>query len=301
MVDQIEALQALVAEGTMHRAAVRLRITASAVSKRIAALEATLGRPLIERTGRRVRLTAEGRRVVEATGPLVARLREALRSERQWSGGELVVGVAESILASWGAGLLARAAAGVPGLRLAIHTHRGNGVQERVAAGAYALGLVAGSPPRESDVVAERLGEEPMVLVPVGLDPATVPTRGHLAVYGPEPTSGTARALEAQLARLRKSSGLDIRITRPLESAAAIVQCAREGLGHGLAPLGIVRALGVPDEVLARLPGVPLVRPVVLLARKGAARAPLASALRAQLRVVAPTVLEWRRTKEAQP
>ena len=64
MLDQLEALRALKEEGTTARAAVRLRLTQSAISKRIDALEAEVGAPLIEAHGRGCRLTPAGEALV---------------------------------------------------------------------------------------------------------------------------------------------------------------------------------------------------------------------------------------------
>ena len=49
MIDNLEALVALAECGTMSKAALRLSITQSAVSKRIANLQVQLGKPLVER------------------------------------------------------------------------------------------------------------------------------------------------------------------------------------------------------------------------------------------------------------
>ncbi len=281
--DRLEALEAVLREGTMARAAVRLRITTSAVSKRLAALERELGRPVLRRDGRRVLLTPEGRRILEATSPLVARLRETMAGSRAAGGGSLEVGVSESILASWGAALLRRAADRVPGLRLTLHAHRGPGSVARVAAGDYALAMVAGSPPAGSGLRAVPLGEEEMVLVPSGLDAAALEGLRRVPVLGIEAAALTARALGPRLARLRRAGGPDLRVERTVESYAALVSLAREGFGHGLAPLGIVRAMGVPPAAVVRLPSPGLRRPVVLLGRSSLLRAPPGSALRAAL------------------
>ena len=97
MIANLEALIALAEVGTMTRAATALRITQSAVSKRIAALEARLGLPLVEPDGRRVRLTADGTRLLQRAAPLVAELKSALMAEASEPAGVLVLGVSESI------------------------------------------------------------------------------------------------------------------------------------------------------------------------------------------------------------
>ncbi|MBE7188278.1 LysR family transcriptional regulator [Jatrophihabitans endophyticus] len=63
---QLRALVALTDEGTFTDAAIRLGVTQSAVSRLIAALEAAVGVPLVERTTRSVALTDAGRRTYRA-------------------------------------------------------------------------------------------------------------------------------------------------------------------------------------------------------------------------------------------
>ena len=70
MISYIEALEALAQEGTMIRAGTRLRLTQSAISKRIQALEDELRQPLIEKRGRRVALTPQAVQFLEKTRPL---------------------------------------------------------------------------------------------------------------------------------------------------------------------------------------------------------------------------------------
>ena len=95
MIANIEALSALAELGTMTKAATRLRITQSAVSKRIAALEASTGACLIERIGRGVRLTPDGVALLEKTDPFMKALREALREDRPTGSARLEIGVSE--------------------------------------------------------------------------------------------------------------------------------------------------------------------------------------------------------------
>lgn len=67
MLDHIDTLATLADAGTMTRAATRLRLSQSSVSKRIAALEREVGRKLVEAQGRGVRLTPAGQRLLERT------------------------------------------------------------------------------------------------------------------------------------------------------------------------------------------------------------------------------------------
>lgn len=66
--------QAIVEEGSMHRASARLNLTQPALSRSIAILEESFGRPLLERHARGVRPTPFGERVLNNT----------LRLSRYW-------------------------------------------------------------------------------------------------------------------------------------------------------------------------------------------------------------------------
>ncbi|MFG2293310.1 LysR family transcriptional regulator [Streptomyces sp. NPDC048603] len=71
---QLRYLAAVVDEGTFTAAAARLHVSQSGVSTQVAKLERELGQQLLERSGRRVRLTAAG----EAVLPLAREALEAL-------------------------------------------------------------------------------------------------------------------------------------------------------------------------------------------------------------------------------
>ncbi|MEV7616737.1 LysR family transcriptional regulator [Streptomyces sp. NPDC089799] len=71
---QLRYLAAVVDEGTFTAAAARLHVSQSGVSTQVAKLEKELGQQLLERSGRRVRLTAAG----EAVLPLAREALEAL-------------------------------------------------------------------------------------------------------------------------------------------------------------------------------------------------------------------------------
>ena len=137
MFDELDALLALAELGTMTRAAQRLRISQSAVSKRIASLAGELGIALVQRQGRRVRLTPAATRLVERARPLLAELRGTVAEERAEL--RLSVGVSESILSSWGAEVLQRSQ--VEGVTLSLAAHRSPVVIERVRAGEMMLAL----------------------------------------------------------------------------------------------------------------------------------------------------------------
>jgi LysR family glycine cleavage system transcriptional activator len=72
------ALAEVARHGSVTRAAAALHLTQSAVSHRLRAFERELGRPLLERAGRGVRLTAAARELAQAAGPAIEQLNVAI-------------------------------------------------------------------------------------------------------------------------------------------------------------------------------------------------------------------------------
>lgn len=249
LIEPLEALRALRDEGTTGRAAARLRLTQSAVSKRLAALEAHVGAPLTEPVGRRLRLTPEGERLLADAEPLLVRLREVLAA-RGPTLGVVTVAATESLLCADLPGRL-RLAAEVAEVTLELHAHRGPVVVERVREGACAVGVVAGVV-TAPDLVVRPLGEEALVVVGEAGPLWTVEAR---SLTWPSIERGVARA--------------GLVVEGRMESAAALVQVARAGIARALVPAGIAAAMGATG---APVPGV--TRPISLVARSGALARP---------------------------
>lgn len=275
MIANLEALFSFSETGTMTRAATRLRITQSAVSKRIAALESEVGQKLIEPMGRRVRLTPAGVRLLEKTRPFLAALKEALAEDAPAQGGRIVIGIAESILCSWGAELLARVRKDIPHLEFTVNTHRSPVVIDQVRAGEYMLALCTSEADDAPELKSELLVEEPMVIVPAGLQALDLTRFTRLPVLSIEPHSVTWRCLERRLRARADTWPFRIEVTRTLQSFACIAQMAQCGLAHGLVPIGVARALGVPEQAMVRFPPPGLVRPISLVGRSSTFASPL--------------------------
>jgi DNA-binding transcriptional LysR family regulator len=272
--------------GTMGRVATRLRVTQSAVSKRIAVLERELGGKLLERAGRNVRLTPKALELIGRAQPLLDELRSTLAGEAHLPRGRIVLGVSESILTSWGPLALADAQRALPELELLLHTHRSPVALDAVRSGELHLALVAGNAERNHGLAAEHVLDEEMVVLGLPqhtLLRASVRAPKEISVLSIERSSGTHRALEPQLRALR-ARGLGLSIARELQSYAAIVQLARAGLGPALVPWPLARALGAARADVTSLPAPGLTRPVVLVARKTTWARPLVVKLSSVLR-----------------
>ena len=283
MIANLEALAALAELGTMRRAALRLRISQSAVTKRIDALELEVGAPLRERDGRRVRLTPTALRVLERAGPLLAELRSTIAGERSLAAGPLVLGVSESILTSFAPRLLAEVCRRRPELRLRLNTHRSPVALDLVRSGEYMLAWVAGEVQAGAELAHVPLCEEEMVIVPSGLAKLSLRRGTRLSVLSIERGSATGRALRAPLARLAREHDIHIEPGDTVQSYSAVVQLARAGFGHGLAPASLVAALGVSSRRVAKIPAPGLTRPISLVARRSTLASPAASAFTHEL------------------
>ncbi|MBH1966033.1 MAG: LysR family transcriptional regulator [Comamonadaceae bacterium] len=87
-VDDLRALAALHAAGSFVRAAERLHITQSALSRRVSQLEAAIGGSLVQRTTRRVALTSLGLDLTRKTVLLLNQLDDAVAEAGRSARGE---------------------------------------------------------------------------------------------------------------------------------------------------------------------------------------------------------------------
>ncbi|MGA1735507.1 MAG: LysR family transcriptional regulator [Pseudomonadales bacterium] len=277
MIENLETLVTLSKTGTMMEAATVLKISQSAVSKRVAALERQYDRALIERRGRRVVLTAYGTRLVEKVTPLITELRSVFIEEPTLQRGKIILGVSEAILASWAPALFARVRERLPEVEFEFHAQRSPVVLDRIRSGEYMVGLCTGSAEADYDLVSEVLRLEPMVLVPSALKPFTPPETGELPVITIESRSGAWASIEEAMRRL------NIRRETSLESFFSVAQMALAGFGHGLIPRGVARTLGIPLDKCIELGDRGLARPVRFVARKSMFLRPLVQSVYAAL------------------
>ena len=269
MIENLETLITLSKTGTMMETSTVLKVSQSAVSKRIAALERYYGRKLIERQGRRVALTHQGTRLVEKVTPLISEMRSVFLEDNALRKGKLILGVSEAILASWGSGLFARVRTAMPELELDFHAQRSPVVLDRIRSGEYMIGVCTGSADADTDLQSELLRLEPMVVIPSALAPLDYAPGEPLDVITIESRSGAWASIEEDMRRLH--------ITRraSLESFFAVAQMALAGFGHGLAPAGVARTLGVEPATVIDLGAEGLNRPVRFVARKSMFSRPL--------------------------
>ncbi len=269
MIENLETLITLSKTGTMIETGTVLKISQSAVSKRIAALERHYDRRLIERHGRRVVLTHHGTHLVDKISPLVSELRGVFLEDSALPSGKIILGVSEAILASWGPRLFAAVRRDMPEVTFSFHAQRSPTVLDRLRSGEYMVGICTGASGADSDLQSEIVRLEPMVIIPSGLLPLDYRVGEDLDVITIESRSGAWASIEEDMRRLhlhRKTS---------LESFFSAAQMALAGFGHGLVPAGVAATLGVPSDQLVALNTQGLNRPVRFVARKSMFSQPL--------------------------
>lgn len=262
MIENLETLLALARTGTMIEASTDLRISQSAVSKRIAALEKYYDRKLIQKKGRRVELTQHGQRLVDKISPVLSELRDIFIEDMGAQRGELIIGVSDAILSSWGPGVFREIKQQMPDVNFIFHTYRTPVVLDRIRSGEFMAGVCTGSALLDTDLQSEVLRLEPMVVIPSGLKKISFPKDGELGVITIEDYSGAWRSFKDDAKRLR------IKREVSLESFFSVAQMAVAGFGHGLVPIGVARTLKIPENCLINLGSKGLNRPVRFVARK---------------------------------
>lgn len=262
MIEGIEALLALERTGTISEAAAQLRLTQSAVSKRIQSLENELRYKLIEPDGRRVRLTHKGLLFLDKARPLVSELKglKQLGAENEFK--RFSIALSDSIAASWGPRLIRLAAKKLKDTDFEIHVHRSTLVEENVRLGRYHLGLCI-SHTNDPQMVSNVIFEEPLVFLRGKTESQQLVTI--------EKSSGTWRAMEDKIQKHAKLKGYEM---LHVESFAAIVQMVQEGFGNGLVPLGIAQTMQVSKkDILILSPQIK--RQIKLIARKNIYQLPV--------------------------
>jgi LysR family glycine cleavage system transcriptional activator len=120
----LRAFEAAARLGSFSRAAEEISVTHSAVSHQVRALEHALGAPLFQRNGKRVALTAAGRRFAESVGAALRDIADAAQAVRRSArdGDALTVSTMPSFAARWLLPRLGRFMERHPRIAVTVHT-----------------------------------------------------------------------------------------------------------------------------------------------------------------------------------
>ncbi len=245
MLEGIEALIALERTGTISEAAAQLRLTQSAVSKRLQALQDEVSFKLIEPDGRRVKLTLQGLEFIMRAKPLIAELKSLKQLNINPGVQKFSIALSDSIAATWGPKIIKQASRKIKNLEFDLHVHRSTLVEENVKMGKYDLGLCITSRHLSSlnSLVVTSIATEPLVFVYQKFDFEYLNSSSKIITI--EKNSGTWKLLEDKILKNSKIKNPEFIF---VESFAAISQMVKEGFGHGIIPLGMAIHNNLPKK-----------------------------------------------------
>jgi DNA-binding transcriptional LysR family regulator len=137
MIEDLRAFVTVVQEKSLTRAARRLNLTQSAISRRIQQLEEVLGSPLLDRSSRPPSATLLGARIHEAAGPIVQAVDRLKRIGREDAApsGILRLGVTHAIGDIVIADAVSRLSADYPNVDVRLRSEWSNALSDQVIAG----------------------------------------------------------------------------------------------------------------------------------------------------------------------
>jgi len=282
-VHRLRLLRELAYRGTIAAVAQALAYTPSAVSQHLSVLEREAGVPLLERTGRRVRLTAAGRVLVDHAEGVLAGLEgaeAALAAARHGLTGTLRLGAFPSAARTLLPGALVALGRDHPGLELMVEEQDPAHAAEALRTGAldaalthdYDLVPVPEHPALESTVVLT----EAMLLASSRppADPGDPVGSFHTGdwILGKE---GNLCGLAAR--RICEAAGFQPRIRHQTDDFPTALALVAAGQGQALMP-GLGATHPPPGVVLTPLP---VMARVAVTHRRGAGTHPAIAAFRA--------------------
>ena len=245
-VRRLRVLREVALRGTITAAAAALGFTPSAISQQLTALERESGTVLLERAGRRVRLTFAGQSLVEQAARVLTALEEAqaaLERARAAVGGELRVAASGSVAQALVLPVAAGLSAEYPLLHLTVAEHDpGDGLRELRLGG---LDVVVAHEydhdqrkPEPDLVRFELLTEEMLVAAPAGRFAGPVALADLAAeIWAAEPAANTCgRAVRVACRRagfepdIRYVSGETGVVLAAVQAAGAVALVPRLGL-----------------------------------------------------------------------
>jgi DNA-binding transcriptional LysR family regulator len=279
---RLRLLSELSRRGTIAEVARVAGYTPSAVSQSLAQLEREAGVALLERDGRRVRLTDAAHRLVASTDRALAELDAAeadLAAEQGTVRGEVVVGAFPTAAARLVIPAIRALGERHPGLTCTIREHEPEDGIALLRAGELDL-LVSESygdarPASVGGLDRHLLLSEPLLLVLRESTPEPVELAGLRDAAWIAGLAGTPFA--AALEQACRAAGFAPRVVHRADDADLHRSLAAAGLGIGLLPE--LACAGPEDVRYARATPEPPPRRVWALLRRGAARRPALAAV----------------------
>jgi DNA-binding transcriptional LysR family regulator len=233
---QLEYFVAVAEEANFTRAAARVHITQSGISAQVRQLEAELGAPLIDRSGRSATLTAAGVAALpHARGALgcADALRQAIDEVNGLIRGHLDVGMVTACTVTPLFDILAEFHLAHPGIAITVVEDHSDRLVERVRSGEADLALVGVADGPPGDLESLPITSERLVAAAVPDHPLAAQARTTLAALSAFPLvcmpAGTG--VRAVLDEACASQGVRADIALEASAPATVADLAARGLG----------------------------------------------------------------------
>ncbi|HRI17557.1 MAG TPA: LysR substrate-binding domain-containing protein [Burkholderiaceae bacterium] len=270
---QLEYFVQVAELGSYTRAANRLAVVQSALSRQVRALEVELRQALFIRTGRGVTLTEPGKRLLEhGRGILqqVERARHDIESRRGEAGGHVVIGLPPSVSRTLTGPLVKSFRSRLPNATLSVVEGLSNYVLEWLTIGRVDCAVVY-NVARTPAVDLQPVLDETLYLVSA----RAVPGQGRLVgaqvtladvarndLVIPSQPHSVRMLLESALA----GAGLAPRVALEIESVPAILDLVQHDGLHAVLALNAVEASGHAEAFRARPIGPPRLKTTLWIA-----------------------------------
>lgn len=261
---QLDTFLEVVRTGSVSRAADNLHVTQPAVSMQLRQLEDSLGIPLLEVVGRRVRLTEAGRDVEQCAAAAIARLKELddlVAGHLGLKKGKVVLAVV-STAKYFMPMLLVRFRAMFPEIAISLQIHNRESILKLLARNEVDL-IIMGRVPGNMDCCSEEFATNPMGIICAPGHPLSRRRGADMSVLQGqqfvvrEQGSGTRSTMQ----QLFDEHGIVPDIVMEMPSNETIKQAVMAGMGMSFLSLRTVRnELAAGHLALVDIVGLPVVR-----------------------------------------
>lgn len=281
-IDGIQAFVLVAELGGFRKAADRLNLSQTALTRRIQKLEHYLGLRLLDRTTRSVALTAVGREFLPRATRLVNELTtsvDRLKDISRWATGDVAIACVPSMAYQRLPSVICAYAAKYPGNRVKLIDRNSAQVADAVRTGEAELGihiLMKAHP----ELTEHPLQQDPFVLFCRADHPASTLQRitwkelqsvDLIAISG---ASGNRALLDFQLAR----HNIDIHGRYEVEHPSTAIALVAAGVGAAILPATTLLEGTHPDVRRVPLQEPVIRRTISLIRRRGAALSPAGQA-----------------------
>lgn len=234
---------------SVTEAARELHYAQSSVSDQIQTLERELGVNLLDRSQRRLRLTAQGELLAEYAGRISDLIEEA-RFAVALPTSELAVGALETVSVHLLPPVLVNYRAQHPTTRVRVGQDNRSGLYQAVRRGDLDLCLTFGVPPADPSLSSETLAEEPLVVIVPPEHPLAGRGQAEIAELAKQPFLATERGCSfREMFNDAFGPFPDMEPVAELSSISALSACVAAGMGCALLPLASVRSQAARGEV----------------------------------------------------